>query len=50
MEPIILEEEKATVQNEYVKHLSEEGYCVVPGVFTPEKCEEVIDKLWEWLR
>ena len=33
----------------WIHHLDNEGYAVVPNVLSPQQCDHVIDKAWEWM-
>lgn len=29
--------------------LETQGYCVVPGVLSKDKCDTYINRIWDWL-
>ena len=33
----------------YIKHLEEYGYCVVPNILSNDECNTYISKIWDWL-
>lgn len=35
--------------NKYLQKLDEDGYVIIPDILSKEKCNNYINKFWDWL-